>query len=75
MSFDPKCYTLAAHFLPDAFPPGRDAADATAQAALVQPLHAALAQHIQDAVEDWLAIEAHRLEAALRVAATGGRNV
>ena len=41
MSFDPKCLELAEHFLPDDFD---------------QPMKDALAQHIQEAVEDWLDI-------------------
>lgn len=39
MSFDPKCYELAEHFLP----PGA-----------TQRLLNELAQHIQTSIEDWL---------------------
>lgn len=47
MAFDPKCYELAEHFLPDDERLSR--------------LKNGLAQHIQDAVEDWLRTERDRL--------------
>jgi hypothetical protein len=50
MSFDPKCYDLAACFLPDAAP---------------ERTINALAQLIQDTVEDWLSFERERIEAAI----------
>lgn len=55
MAFDPKCYELAEHFLPSALP-GHMLLDR-------------FAQHIQDAVEDWLNRERDRLAAALVKAA------
>jgi hypothetical protein len=45
-SHDPKCRELAEHFLPTT---------------TTDRLKAELAQHIQDAVEDWLRGEAERL--------------
>lgn len=51
MAFDPKCYELAEYFLPSGLPSGR--------------LLDELAQHIQDAVEDWLNGERDRPATAL----------
>ena len=51
MAFDPKCYELAKYFLPSGLPSGR--------------LHDELAQHIQDAVEDWITGERNRLATVL----------
>jgi hypothetical protein len=50
MSYDPKCYELAEHFLPSM---------------AREPVKVALAQVIQDAVEDHLGTEAMRLALAL----------
>jgi hypothetical protein len=46
MNFDPKCYDLALYFLPT------DASERQI---------AALAQHIQESVEDWISFELERL--------------
>jgi hypothetical protein len=51
MAFDSKCYELAEYFLPSGLPNGR--------------LREELAQHIQEAVEDWLNGERDRLATAL----------
>lgn len=48
--FDTKCLELAEHFLPDQASPR---------------LKTALAQHIQDEVEDWLETEANEIAATL----------
>lgn len=50
MSYDPECLRLARHFLPES------ASDR---------LKTALAQHIQDEVENWLSAEAKRLAAEI----------
>ena len=51
MSYDPKCYDLAEHFLPNSAP---------------ERLKHGLAQAIQDAVEDYCVGEAVNLRAALQ---------
>lgn len=47
---DPKCYELAVYFLSEH---------------VSQRLKDGLAQHIQDAIEDWLTAERDRIAAAL----------
>jgi vacuolar-type H+-ATPase subunit E/Vma4 len=51
MSYDPQCWELAQHFLPDG---------ATVR------LKNELAQAIQDAIEDWLTEERDRLKGVLQ---------
>jgi len=50
MSYDPDCYVLACHFLPNL---------------ATERLKATLAQAIQNAVEEWLLTEGERLIAEL----------
>lgn len=49
--FDAKCYDLAEHFLPT------DASKRQVDA---------LAQHIQDSIEDWISFELERLSSTAR---------
>ena len=51
MSYDSKCHDLAAWFLPEDLPSPQ-----------AERLLAELAQHIQDAIEDWLACEKTTLD-------------
>jgi len=49
MSYDPKCGELAEHFLP---------------LMSSNELQDKLAQHIQDSIEEWLSLEADRIQGA-----------
>ena len=69
MSYDPKCYELADHFLPSVpdLPAGartRQEEEALQQSA--ERLRGDLAQHIQDSIEEWLIEERDRVAQQLR---------